>query len=575
MVYESAVADFLAYKNAGPEFLVNTQTQGTQNEPSVAGLSDGRFVVTWTDHFARDIKSQIFSADGTRIGGENIVSTEPGDQFSSSVTTLADGNFVVTWHTWIIGDTGGPVSSNVMARMYNAEGDAIGGVFQANDPAVRGQSDPHVAELGGGGFVITWRSSAGEVFGKMFDADGEAVSAQITINAAGRSWGPQVAALPNGGFVVTWEDGREWDAKGTEILAQIIGAHGSPVGPQFTVNTHTFSVQYDPAITVLQNGNFVVTWWGDGDPALAQGGNIAGGIFGQMFSPDGAKIGGEFHAVSNFPGPELVPEITALQNGGFVICWMDGGNFNLIQNEGGVAAQIFDATGAKVGDEFVVNPETFGGRAYSVVAPVGADQMVVVWTEPTEAHGDGSQFSIKARVFSSTTPPGPPIREGTEEDDIFAAPNQLDWVILGLEGDDALTGQSGKDTLAGGEGDDILTGGAGKDSLTGGAGDDVLVGGLGKDQLTGGAGMDTFRFTLGDSKAGGGVRDIISDFDVGIDKLDLEALEITDFEAQVTYKTVGSGLIVYVDTNRNGFDWSDFGVQMTGVNSLSQSDFLV
>ena len=33
----------------GPEFLVNTTTAGGQTDPSVVGLSDGSFVVAWTD----------------------------------------------------------------------------------------------------------------------------------------------------------------------------------------------------------------------------------------------------------------------------------------------------------------------------------------------------------------------------------------------------------------------------------------------------------------------------------------------------------------------------------------------
>jgi hypothetical protein len=30
----------------GPEFLVNTTTPNTQNDPAIAALADGRFVVT-------------------------------------------------------------------------------------------------------------------------------------------------------------------------------------------------------------------------------------------------------------------------------------------------------------------------------------------------------------------------------------------------------------------------------------------------------------------------------------------------------------------------------------------------
>jgi Ca2+-binding RTX toxin-like protein len=133
-------------------------------------------------------------------------------------------------------------------------------------------------------------------------------------------------------------------------------------------------------------------------------------------------------------------------------------------------------------------------------------------------------------------------------------------------------------TVAGpkpGNGQDTIFGRGGNDTVSGGAGADSLIGGTGKDTMTGGEGADVFHFFLGDSKAGGGTRDIITDFQRGMDKLDLAGLHITDFEAQVSYKTIGSGLIVYVDTNNNGFDYSDFGLQLTGISSLQQSDFLI
>lgn len=40
-------------------------------------------------------------------------------------------------------------------------------------------------------------------------------------------------------------------------------------------------------------------------------------------------------------------------------------------------------------------------------------------------------------------------------------------------------------------------------------------------------------------------------------------------------KSIGSGLIVYVDLNGNGFDYSDFGLQLTGVRALTLDDFLI
>ncbi|MBL4543940.1 MAG: hypothetical protein JKP97_19525, partial [Rhodobacteraceae bacterium] len=65
-----------------------------------------------------------------------------------------------------------------------------------------------------------------------------------------------------------------------------------------------------------------------------------------------------------------------------------------------------------------------------------------------------------------------------------------------------------------GDGVGVVAGG-GNDTLRGGDGDDGVWGGIGNDLLTGGAGADRFVFAAGDDA------DTITDFEDGIDKLDL------------------------------------------------------
>jgi Ca2+-binding RTX toxin-like protein len=78
--------------------------------------------------------------------------------------------------------------------------------------------------------------------------------------------------------------------------------------------------------------------------------------------------------------------------------------------------------------------------------------------------------------------------------------------VVGLGGDDQLTGGGDRDLLSGGDGNDILIGlggddqligGDGNDRLEGGSGDDTLVGGLGVDILIGGVGSDTYNYSDG------------------------------------------------------------------------------
>jgi len=164
--------------------------------------------------------------------------------------------------------------------------------------------------------------------------------------------------------------------------------------------------------------------------------------------------------------------------------------------------------------------------------------------------------------------------DGGEGDDTLSGSTGDDMADGGA-GDDLIAGGDGMDRLLGGSGNDRLNGGAGNDTLEGGEGDDVLVGSIGKDMMTGGAGADQFSFAVGDSRPGGGVRDVITDFTSGEDTLDLGALGITDYAAQVSTQMIGSGMILYVDLDHDGIDSADFAVQLTGISSLSGGDILL
>jgi hypothetical protein len=89
----------------GTEFLVNASTYGHQIDPQIAALSNGGFVVSWSDMggdvsgTAYAIRAQVFAADGTKIGEEALVDID--NQANSAITTaLSNGTFVVSRSTY-------------------------------------------------------------------------------------------------------------------------------------------------------------------------------------------------------------------------------------------------------------------------------------------------------------------------------------------------------------------------------------------------------------------------------------------------------------------------------------------
>ena len=110
-------------------------------------------------------------------------------------------------------------------------------------------------------------------------------------------------------------------------------------------------------------------------------------------------------------------------------------------------------------------------------------------------------------------------RYGSNGSDTMVGDEGADF-MRGFLGNDKMFGEGGDDTLIGGEGDDTLFGGAGRDTLMGDAGNDRLVGGQGGDDLTGGLGRDTFVFNLAERSGFATQRDMIRDFEAGVDKIE-------------------------------------------------------
>jgi Ca2+-binding RTX toxin-like protein len=185
----------------------------------------------------------------------------------------------------------------------------------------------------------------------------------------------------------------------------------------------------------------------------------------------------------------------------------------------------------------------------------------------------------------------------------------------GRGGDDFLFGNGGNDTLLGGDGNDRLDGGTGNDVLIGGNDDDVLTGGPGNDTLTGGPGHDVFVFAPIAAVANGagsetqflganqnlfdlhtfdfsqfaarntGIgNDVITDFVVGQDHIDLSAFH-TSFDALIDHDDNWAGqrghddhdgpVTLKVEGRDTVLAFADGGtVRIEGVTHLHASDFL-
>lgn len=124
-----------------------------QNRPRVAALSDGGFVVTWhskTEANGYDVYQQRYDSNGIAVGENGLVSkTTAGWQDEPSVTGLSDGGWVVTWNS----------GSDVFQRHYDSSGRTTGPDLVV--PAWLGSQlnyHSNVSALAQDGWVVTWQN---------------------------------------------------------------------------------------------------------------------------------------------------------------------------------------------------------------------------------------------------------------------------------------------------------------------------------------------------------------------------------------------------------------------------------
>ena len=105
---------------------------------------------------------------------------------------------------------------------------------------------------------------------------------------------------------------------------------------------------------------------------------------------------------------------------------------------------------------------------------------------------------------------------GNQDSDILLGADKDD-TLYGGKDNDLLVGKTGNDLLLGDKGNDFLLGDQGNDSLNGGNGGDTLIGNLGQDILTGGDDADVFVLQADPQVINSANADIITDFDSNID----------------------------------------------------------
>jgi Ca2+-binding RTX toxin-like protein len=495
------------------------------------------------------IVQQRYNADGTKNGGEVLVNTTTaGTQDKATVTGLADGGWIVTWESY--GQDGAPSStlqSSIYQQRYNADGSPRNGETLVNTSLVEDQINARVTSLADGGWIVIWESNHNDsdynLYLQRYRADGSKDGEETVVNSttAGQQYDASVTALADGGWVVTWEGNGLGDASG--IFQQRYKADGSKDGGETLVNITTADDQTEASVTALANGGWIVTWQSPGD----EPGSFAG-IYQQYYDKYGQPLlTSDMLVNATTVGEQSFPAVTVLGDGSWVVTWEShgqGGSSKIFQRHFSAnfaPTDIALALDAPTVREFQTSPDVSVGTLSAVDEPgssltytftealagsngtVSADGRfkIVVENNVVKLKANGYLLDYEQAKFHLVKIQ---VNDGlggtrTEEFRIDVA----DWAIekaTASAGHDKIMGGKYADLISGANGFDKLYGNSGNDTLSGGAGNDKLFGGYGNDRLVGGTGKDYFVFTTPLSSRSN--VDTIIDFTVADDTIFLE-----------------------------------------------------
>jgi hypothetical protein len=266
----------------GGAFRVNTYTTGDQSGARVAMNATGDFVVVWISRNEDGDKDGVFgrrfAPDGTPRGDPFLVNTyTTGSQTKPRVAITSAGDFVVAWQS-----TNGQPLYSVYGRRFAASGAPSGAEFRVNTHIGGGaySGDADVAAAPAGGFVVVWRTNYlgnnEDIFSRRFSAAGLALGAELTVNVSTGTFGESasIAALGTTGYVVTWAAG----GNDKLVLGRLLSSVGTPLGPEFVVNTYTSGRAFFPIVAANASRKFVVTW----SSAAEDGSDL--GVYARRFS---------------------------------------------------------------------------------------------------------------------------------------------------------------------------------------------------------------------------------------------------------------------------------------------------
>ena len=193
------------------DFTVNDLKNRTQNEPQIAALYPDKFIVVWTNDYQNQkfISAQAFDDSGKKFGNEFKVHDSSNNQDEPSITGLHNGQFVVSWNSIVV-KANQEKEVRVFAQIFNSDLTKIGTAFQVNPHFFPYQHSSRVKVLYDTSFVVSWLHEGmfSGIYLQRYSVTGKSLGPELRIHThhIDNVTEYDVGSFRNGTMFAVWSD---------------------------------------------------------------------------------------------------------------------------------------------------------------------------------------------------------------------------------------------------------------------------------------------------------------------------------------------------------------------------------
>lgn len=359
----------------GPEFQINLQSL-RHEEPSICGLQNGGYMVTWTAHgldanraehtniaFSGSIIRQSYSESGEPDGPPYLVNTTYDyHQYQSSLVQPLDGSIIVCWASANNDGSG----YGVYGRAYTEDLIEKDDEFPINTYFLDNQMDPSISAMADGGFFVCWESrfqdrSGMGIFGQRYNRNAQKIGAEIPVNylTEGRQKAAHCLSLRDEKVVSCWSNDLTRPSTGAGIYYRILDLASLTSPVEKRVDTDRTDGQRESYLIATTAQQFLVLW--SGRDALD--GKL--GIFGRRFDENGVAVDVVFKINEVDSINTRRPSACTTSSGKVLVTWE---RFDGSKNKTNIVARLLEEDGSPASREFVVNSEQTGSQSHPKVS---------------------------------------------------------------------------------------------------------------------------------------------------------------------------------------------------------------